>query len=931
MKRLRLVLLLVLAFALSGVAQAEEKYNPGLNHSGTIGDTNRNWRLGGFDKFQMPEITAPTGNPDANFGWLYVKDSGGESALYFESDAGTVTQIGNTATKWDDIGDPDASGTVAFTTFQQIITSTKTDGDGLNIQGLGAFGDVSVVRIEQKTGNPTDGTVLEVVAADANVDPLVVSSSGKVNALVVGQNTGVVTVAGVAVGTDTLILTAGDALLTDGNAKLTTGYLSFGADPADAGTIRLSNAGSIQFEASAAGVDVNALSVDASEIVQIGSAGASGVTVTPDTTFTGNIQAVDGTFTGNVNVTGTFQQDAITAVTAATTLTVDGTGVGGVTVGGTSTGAVTLGGGATLVNLPSTVDLTLSGGDLTVTDTANADMVTFTNNTMTTADLVVLSASGTRTSDNVIEITDGATTGTTIGVTANAMTSGDGVSYTNSGAALTGSAYAAYVTDGAGFTGYYFRGYDGAADDFSVKRYGATTIAGNAATNVLTVTAGDVQIDAGRVEIDNTGDVVNRIARNNATGTGAVLEIEQTHTGGGIALLIDQKNTTAGEYAIDIASGGATQIHFTANGAAGSGMLYDATNAWTGQALVIDAGPWLGTLNRGVIDFRSDNAATAEVGSVVYVKMQGSAADAAAIDGKGLYIEDEAAATAGSYLVKLDTLANTALHISNSGAAADGIKIDVADSYTGQGFVADLGPWLGTSGEGFIEINSDNAATVPAGQFMRFRQLGTGQHAAAIGGTLVYLEDDATAPAAGTSYVMNIDATNIEAIHVDTGKVLVDETVTATGGVSSGTASDSFIYTDTVECNNACIKGLRAAPLALVAGPGAANFIEVVSAVLVLDYGSEVLTVNADDNLVIEYGDGGDDITAAIETDGFMTAAADTMKLVLPAGIATVAAVNLLNSNVRLFNVGAAEIAGNATNDTTLTIKINYRIHAAGL
>lgn len=65
--------------------------------------------------------------------------------------------------------------------------------------------------------------------------------------------------------------------------------LGSAATAADAGTIRMPNAGSIQFEADAAGTDVNALSVDASEVVQIAASGASGVTITPDTTITGDL------------------------------------------------------------------------------------------------------------------------------------------------------------------------------------------------------------------------------------------------------------------------------------------------------------------------------------------------------------------------------------------------------------------------------------------------------------------------------------------------------------------------------------------------------------------------------------------------------------------------------------------------------------------
>ena len=189
-----------------------EQFYPNKSHTGTIGKESRVWAEAVVDKIVIPQIAAPSGNPTDGSGWLYTKDKAGTSALYFENDAGSVSEIAVTATAWDDIGDPDAAGTVAFTTFAQTLTSTKTDGDMVNIQGLGAFGDVSVVRIEQKTGNPTDGTVLEVVAADANVDPLVVSSSAQENALVVGQNAGTVAIAAAATVGGTLAVTGAQTL-----------------------------------------------------------------------------------------------------------------------------------------------------------------------------------------------------------------------------------------------------------------------------------------------------------------------------------------------------------------------------------------------------------------------------------------------------------------------------------------------------------------------------------------------------------------------------------------------------------------------------------------------------------------------------------------------------------------------------------------------
>jgi hypothetical protein len=184
-----------------------ENIFPKKNLSGWLGKAARVWKKLFVETIIIPQQSAPTGDPDGNTGWLYCKDKAGASALYFENDAGSVSEIAVTATAFDDIGDPDAAGTIAFTTYAQTLTSTKTDDDMVNIQGLGNFGDVSVMRVEQKTGNPTDGTVLEVVAADANVDPLVVSSSAQANALVVGQNAGTVAIAAAATVGGTLDVT----------------------------------------------------------------------------------------------------------------------------------------------------------------------------------------------------------------------------------------------------------------------------------------------------------------------------------------------------------------------------------------------------------------------------------------------------------------------------------------------------------------------------------------------------------------------------------------------------------------------------------------------------------------------------------------------------------------------------------------------------
>ncbi|MEE4113328.1 MAG: hypothetical protein V2I40_10975 [Desulfobacteraceae bacterium] len=179
----------------------------------------------------IPEKTAP-GSPDANVGRLYVADDGGTTKLYFKDAAGTATSLLDTATvAWDDIADPDGAGTIAFSTHAQVITSAKTDGDMLTISGVGAFGDVSVVKIQSSTGNPTDGTVLEVVSHDANVDPLVVSSSAQAGVLTVTQGgavsvTGAVTASGSVTATGGLSAgSASDSLLKTDTVEITNSQL----------------------------------------------------------------------------------------------------------------------------------------------------------------------------------------------------------------------------------------------------------------------------------------------------------------------------------------------------------------------------------------------------------------------------------------------------------------------------------------------------------------------------------------------------------------------------------------------------------------------------------------------------------------------------------------------------------------------------------
>ncbi|MFH2073803.1 MAG: hypothetical protein ABIJ57_00455, partial [Pseudomonadota bacterium] len=577
--------------------------------------------------------------------------------------------------------------------------------------------------------------------------------------------------------------------ITAGNLTIGNAYLSLGTDPADAGTIRMPNAGTIQFEANPTGVDISAFTVTAGNVIQIGASGSSGVTITPDTTFTGDISAVDGAFSGNVSITGTFQQDALVPASGSPhEISLNGVGTGGVEIGTVSTGTITLGGGAVLVNLPASTDLTLAGGQVSLTDTANGALITATNNTLTTASAVA--------------------------VTANVQTSGAGYSYTNTGGVLSGSAFYAAVTDAGTFSGYYFRAYDGAADDFSIKRYGATVIAGNAkGTDALTLTAGDILVSSGHVDmttgnftmaegkigVTTAADLANTITRNfDGAGTGAVLTVSDDHTSStNVALAINQDGT-AGSTALSIAHDGDNPAIAITAGAARTGDVIniDMASQLAEQALLIH-GAITGKAGEGVIEVHATGIIPA---TASLLRLDADTAQPGDGDGYMLNIDDDTlvVATTPKYAVLIDSNANEALHVATGKSLFDelatftsgvdinaGVDIDLAlaaslvnidnaavDITAGDGVVTIYGSgaagqtnaayllrlaWKANTDaqDGFLILQDNSDGTAGNGDVkLKVGPEGTitmGAGSTATGGAMIYSYEDLTIANAGTA------------------------------------------------------------------------------------------------------------------------------------------------------------------------------------
>ncbi len=123
--------------------------------------------------------------------------------------------------------------------------------------------------------------------------------------------------------------------------------------------------------------------------------------------------------------------------------------------------------------------------------------------------------------------------------------------------------------------------------------------------------------------------------------------------------------------------------------------------------------------------------------------------------------------------ITCDDIDSVGLHMIGKAAQTTTLVNIVGDAGAG---------WTGAAGVGLVNITNDSTATDADAALINI--LSTGNLAIANDGVCLELEETGSAQA--TTYVMRIASTNNEALHVDTGVVLIDETLTATLGIQVG-------------------------------------------------------------------------------------------------------------------------------------------------
>jgi len=167
--------------------------------------------------------TTPT-NGDAGYapGCSFIDtDASATAVLYLNEGSNTscdfnvINPAATNATAYDDIGNPDASGSIQFTAYTGTYTSTTANWGGLILTNTHA--------------NPTAGASLLNLDYTANGDAHGIfidctDTVGTASQFKVGAD-GNTVITGTATGTDALTLTAGDITVTSGDVTMTAGDL----------------------------------------------------------------------------------------------------------------------------------------------------------------------------------------------------------------------------------------------------------------------------------------------------------------------------------------------------------------------------------------------------------------------------------------------------------------------------------------------------------------------------------------------------------------------------------------------------------------------------------------------------------------------------------------------------------------------------------
>ena len=327
-------------------------------------------------------------------------------------------------------------------------------------------------------------------------------------------------------------------------------------------------------------------------------------------------------------------------------------------------------------------------------------------------------------------------------------------------------------------------------------------------------------------------------------GSGDTLDIGQTADGTGSVDFIDTPvlltgadsagtlltiagiDTTGNSDTVTLAhSGTGSGLHITCTTATAQGLEIDAAASQTTWAAIINGAgtpAWIGANDVGMLTLKTDTAG-ANAGATALLVQHASAQPVSAAEGFLARFVDTGTARTNAYGVGISTTNTTpALHCNNevviAGANSAGTLLSITGidttgnsdtvtiDHSGEGAAlyidcneadsvgieveayanatvpivmidGDTAGWLGAANKGMVHLQNDITLAETTSSLLLLDNSGTPK-AAASGFALKILDSSG---ATGSTYAMAIASTNNEALHVDSGAVLVDEKITTTG------------------------------------------------------------------------------------------------------------------------------------------------------
>lgn len=397
-------------------------------------------------------------------------------------------------------------------------------------------------------------------------------------------------------------------------------------------------------------------------------------------------------------------------------------------------------------------DLSIPGGSLTITDTDNAQSFGLTNDTITSGAPLFLIDSNSLTTESMLKI--------------------DAASITGAG---------------------MFINCDRGGQQFAVKRYGEVEIAGNAATDMITITAGDILLSDGSLTLTDNDDAATLTIANNAVTDQKLISVTSDGITSGSVLYLDVDGDVGatGNY-IECYNGSADVFEVGATGAviiAGTAGGTDALTITKGD-IQVDDGSVEVDADSDIGHYFKRNIASA---SSTFMLLETTA-----VDDTGVLLHLDQKCTGNGTVLNIDCAGDLPVIDIDATAARDGdvIDINMANMLDERALYVS-GNITAAAGEGLVHLDLGTGVLNATGNALLIE--GSGNHAqnshmvelnydtgtlAGAGSGFIFGVYD-TSSAAATSYAVEIASTNNEALHVNSGKVQVDETIRAGEGIQA--------------------------------------------------------------------------------------------------------------------------------------------------